>query len=154
MEFPIVAFDIKDGKGNYIKLEISNVYGYPNETSFRGGYDVKCYLTVRSGIYFVNSDSYFSSTGALYEFYRELSGVYEKLNGTANYKVYMPENDLTFAVEFNRDRVKIAGKFRDDPCENNSLEFELFSDQSYFAEVLRDLKKVVSLFGDNKGHRA
>ena len=151
MEQPIKAFEIKDGKGNYVKLEIIEVYGFPDQNSFRGGYDIKCNLTIKSGLYFVDTNYYLSSTGALYNFYNDLNKAYKKLTGATKYEVYLSENDLTFTVLFEQGEVKVTGKYQDNPTEKNILEFEFYSDQSFFYEVLQDLKTVINLFGDNKG---
>lgn len=151
MEQPLKAFEINDGKGNFIKLAINEIYGYPNEPSFRGGYDINCDLTIKSGLYCVETDRYLSTTGALYNFYSGLNKAYKDLNGSVKYEVYTPENDLTFTVTFESGNVKITGKYQDDPAEKNILNFEFRSDQSFFPEVLRDLKTVFNFFGLGSG---
>lgn len=151
MEYPIKVFEIK-GRGNEcIKLEIAETFDFPKRTTFRGGYDIRCSLDITVGIYTAHTDHYYSSTGALYNFYVALQNCYSTLNGKAIYAVYMPENDLTIEVLFDEGRVEIKGQYRDNMVERTSLLFEFVSDQSYFNEVLRDLKKIVLAFGDNKG---
>ena len=151
MEYPIRVFEIKGYGNECIRLEIAETFGFPNETSFRGGYDVRCSLDITVGIYTAHTDHYYSSTGALYNFYIALQNCYNTLNGKAIYAVSMAENDLTMKVLFNKGKVEIKGHYRDNLAESTSLSFELVSDQSYFNEVLLDLKKVVLAFGDNKG---
>lgn len=149
MEFPIKVFEIKGCGDESIKLEIAEVFGFPNETSFWGGYDVRCNLEIKVGVYTVRTEHY-SSTGALYDFYIALQNYYNMLNGKAIYDA-MAEHDLTIEVLFNRSQVEVKGQYRYDATKMTSLAFEFVSDQSYFNEVLHDLKKIVLEFGDNKG---
>ena len=151
MESVIKAFEINGTKSEIIKLEINEVYGFPKETSFRGGYDIKCNLWISSGIYSINTDSYFSSTGALYNFYDQLKQCYETLNGKASYEVYCAENYLLFDILFKDGKVSISGQYRHDPMLKNILYFEFESDQSYFVPVIKYLEQLIKRFGDNKG---
>lgn len=146
MDYPIKVFEIKgDGNTAHIKLKINEIYGFPDEESFRGGYDICCDLEIVCGNYRVRSGNYISSTGAMKAFYNELLTCYKSLNGEATYKVYCPENDFVFNVMFNQGSVKVIGRYQDDLIIKNILSFEFKSDQSYFAEVLNDLKKVIIL---------
>ncbi|MDE5943336.1 MAG: hypothetical protein K2H30_03915 [Clostridia bacterium] len=151
MDYPIKVFEIKGFSGERIKLEITEVFGFPKETSFRGGYDVSCNLEISSGLYNMRTNHYYSSTGALYNFYNELLKCYNDLTGMASYKLNYPENYLDLNVEFDEYGVNISGKYQDDPTVENFLNFEFTSDQSYFREVLSELKKIVLQFGDNQG---
>lgn len=153
MEYPIKAFEIQGRGGESVKLEIVEVFGYPDQPSFRGGYDIRCDLEILAGAYSVRTDLYYSSTGALYDFYVALQKCYDKLNGKAIYNVYCAENDLDMEIVFDMGRVHITGRYRENIATQNSLYFEFDSDQSYFVEILRDLKKIVSTFGDKKGVR-
>ncbi len=150
MEYPIKVFEIKGCEDESIKLEIVEVFGFPDETSFWGGYDVRCNLEIKVGVYTVRTEHY-SSTGSLYDFYIALLNYYNTLNGKAIYDAYMAEHDLTIEILFNQGQVEVKGQYRYDATKRTSLVFEFVSDQSYFNEVLRDLKKIVLSFGDNKG---
>lgn len=151
MDYPIKVFELKGFSGELIKLEIIEVFGFPNETSFRGGYDVKCNMEISSGLYCVRTDHFYSSTGALYNFYNELLKCYNNLKGIASYKLNCPENYFDLNVKFDEYGVNISGKYQDEPVVKNILNFEFASDQSYFKEVISDLKKIVLQFGDNQG---
>ncbi|MDE6597488.1 MAG: hypothetical protein K2K60_02490, partial [Clostridia bacterium] len=151
MDYPIKVFEIKGFSGGRIKLEIIEVFGFPNETSFRGGYDIKCNLEIISGMYSMRTNHYYSSTGALYNFYIELLKCYNDLKGVASYKLKNPENYFDLNVEFDEYGVNVSGKYQDEPVLKNILIFEFTSDQSYFKEALNDLKKIVLQFGDNRG---
>ncbi len=147
MELPITAFDIKGLNNDFIKLEILEIYGFPAETSFRGGYDIKCRLEISCSIYHLLTDKYFSSTGALLQFLENLNKCYKTLNGKCSYNVYLPENDLSFDMEFNQGKVTLNGKYRDDIMATaNILYFQINSDQSYFIQVINDLKTVAKIF--------
>ena len=151
MEYPIKVFEIKGFSDERISMEITEVYGFPEETSFRGGYDVQCSLQISCGVYNMRTDCYYTSTGALFDFYNELSKCHKDLQGTASYKVYCPENDFELDIEFNARGVKIRGKYQDVPTVKNVLSFEFESDQSYFNEVIADLKRVALQFVGKQG---
>ena len=68
----------------------------------------------------------------------------------ATYKLNYPENDFDLNIEFDKLGVDISGKYQDDPVVKNILYFEFTSDQSYFKEVICDLKKIVLRFGNNR----
>ena len=149
--FPVTAFEIRGKDNEYIRLEISEIYGFPNETSFRGGYDIKCRLEIASGVYGLATDNYFSSTGALRALYSGLSKCYAELSGKCSYGVFHAENDLTFDISFEQGQVAVFGRYQDEDFRNNILCFEFDSDQSYFSQVLADLKNVLKLFDDGHG---
>lgn len=145
------GFEIRGKKGELVKAEIVEVFGFPEETSFRGGYEIRCSLEISVGNYSVKTANYFSSTGALYNFYKDLEVCFEKLSGTAVYGVYLPDTPFDLMVAFDAGKVNIDGMYQDDPSKKNRLFFEFESDQSYFNNVLFDLKSVAYKFGGNKG---
>ena len=152
MDYPIKAFEIKGFPGERIKLELIAVFGFPNEISFKGGYDIGCNLEINSGAYSMRTNHYYSSTGALYNFYNKLLKCYNDLKGTASYELIYPDNYFDLNVKFDEyGSVNISGKYQDRPDVKNVLNFEFTSDQSYFKEVISDLKKIVLQFGDNQG---
>ena len=151
MEYPIKVFEIGSGQ-EYVKMEILEAFGFPKTTSFRGGYDVRCRLEIKVGVYACYTENYYTATGALYDFYVALQDCYDKLSGKVAYSVRYPENDLVLEVEFtHKGAVYVNGKYRDNPTVNDVLYFELVTDQSYFKDVLSDLKKIILAFGDKKG---
>lgn len=109
-------------------------------------------MEISAGIYTVRTRNYYTATSALYDFYIALQECYNNLCGKATYSVRCPENDLVFEVKFNKKgSVYIEGKYQDNPPINNVLYFEFDTDQSYFKEVLSDLKKVFLIFDDRRG---
>ena len=77
------------GKQGFIRLEINEVLGFPHETSFKGGYEVKGKIDIKSGNYFVKDAELWFSTGQVYELYIELQKCFRKLNGSV---VFAPES--------------------------------------------------------------
>ena len=51
-----------------IQLELIEVLGFPEATSYEGGYDIICRLLIQVGSYHINYDMLYSATGALYRF--------------------------------------------------------------------------------------
>ncbi len=51
---PMLAFKL-EGMDNFIELTIDEVWGYPNETSYAGGYSAKGNLSVHAGAFAINS---------------------------------------------------------------------------------------------------
>ena len=151
MEYPIKVFEITSGQ-EHIKLELLEVFGFPKETSFRGGYDVRCNLEIIAGVYACRTRNYYTATSALYDFYVALQDCYSKLSGKATYSVYCPENELVIEVMFTpKGDVYLNGKYHDNLATKNILYFEFATDQSYFKDVISGLKKIVLTFGDKKG---
>ena len=93
MEFPIEAFCLYGNDGGKIAMAINEAPGFPYRTCVEGGYDIICSLTIDVGCYHVESERYFSATGALYRFSAELNECYKKLEGIAQYKMLW-ESDI------------------------------------------------------------
>ncbi|MEQ6357251.1 hypothetical protein ABNX05_21705 [Lysinibacillus sp. M3] len=49
-------------KQGFIRIEIIEVFGFPNETSYLGGYEVKGKIDIKSGNYFVKDAELWFST--------------------------------------------------------------------------------------------
>ena len=148
---PVTAFDIRGANNERVKLEITEVYEFPQITSVYGGYDIKCRLQIDSDVYRLRTDDYYSATGMLWAFFKGLNKCYSELNGKCSFDGDCEGKDLSFDVYFAQGRVVVCGKYQNDRMRKNILEFEFCSDQSYFASVLTDLRKVVDMFGDNRG---
>lgn len=84
------------GKQGFIRIELNEVIGYPNETSFLGGYDVKGKIELKSGNYYVKDAELWFSTGQIYEFYVQLLKCYKELKGIINFQI--PESELKLEV--------------------------------------------------------
>ena len=137
------------GMDGSIQLKIEEVFGYPDETSYGGGYGAKGTLDIKSGGFMVSAPHYFT-TGELYVFYQQLQGCYDSLTGRAT--LDNTERELDLQCEFNKfGHVILTGSFQASPTERNILQFEIKSDQTQVKETLSQLKEVYAVFGDNKG---
>lgn len=147
-QLPMLAF-LMTGMDGSIQLTIEEVFGYPHETSYGGGYGAKGNLTIQSGGFSANSPHYFT-TGELYSFYQQLQDCYNHLTGIATLE--NTERELELQCEFNKfGHVILTGRFQASPTEKNILQFELKSDQTQVKDTLSQLKSVYEVFGDNKG---
>ncbi len=147
-QLPMLAF-LMTGMNGSIQLTIEEVFGYPHEMSYGGGYGAKGSLTIRSGSFSANAPHYFT-TGELYSFYRQLQDCYNRLMGTATLE--NTERELELQCEFNKfGHVVLTGSFQANPAEKNILHFEIKSDQTQVKDTLSQLKSVYETFGDNKG---
>jgi len=148
LHLPMLAFCL-NGYGEYIKLSIDEVFGYPDETSYGGGYGARGNIQISIGGYQVNSQHYFT-TGELFMFRQSLSQCYKTLSGIA--KLNNTESELDLTVSFRKyGKVQITGCFQERPDLANRLEFEIESDQTCILQVIQQLGLVEKVFGGMKG---
>lgn len=127
-----------DGK---ICLELNKIFGFPDETSIEGGYDIICTVTIDAGAYHVKATPYYSVTEPVFRFCKRLENCYNTLEGTASYALTY-ENDLTFDVRMlPRGKAVIVGTFQADCSRENILQFEINTDQSYFKSAIDEIKE-------------
>ncbi|MEH7350812.1 WapI family immunity protein [Gottfriedia acidiceleris] len=144
------AFELGGKQGN-IRIELTDVLGFPKETSYLGGYDVKGKIEIKSGNYYVKDAELWFSTGQLYEFYQQLHKCYEKIEGIINFP-NPDSSELKLVLEFiGLGQFTIQGSFQENLTEENFLEFEFESEQSYLTSTLAELKEIVDYYGGNKG---
>jgi len=147
---PMLAFRMT-GIDELIELTIDEVWGFPNETSYGGGYGAKGILSIRAGDYFVSAAHYFT-TGELYWFLIALKQGYDTLSGEA--VLENTERELELKCEFNKlGHVIASGKFQAIPSVNNILSFTIKTDQTQVKDSIANLQTVYEIFGDNKGKR-
>ncbi|MDF2067623.1 hypothetical protein [Bacillus sp. Cr_A10] len=145
-EFKIV------GKQGFIRIELNEVYGFPNQTSYLGGYDVKGKIEIRSGNYYVKDAELWFSTGQVYEFFIQLQKCNNNLKGNATFSE--SENILKLDLSFNRlGQINIQGHFQELAHQENILQFEIESDQSYLESTIQQLKNIVDHYGNLKGKK-
>lgn len=141
-------FTIK-GEQGFIRIELQNVIGFPEETSHFGGYDAEGIVEIKSGNYYVLGELWFT-TADVYEFYKQLDNCYRELKGMAVFWNY--ETSLKLEVVFNHlGQVILQGYFKEKAHMENELQFEMESDQSFLTSTLEDLRKFVDHYGDSKG---
>ena len=149
-DLPILAFRMT-GIDELIELTIDEIWGFPNETNWAGGYAAKGILTIRAGTYFVSAVHYFT-TGELYDFSTGLKNGYNTLKGEAILE--NTERELELKCEFNKfGHVIVSGVFQAHPAINNILSFEIKTDQTQIKECISNLQAVYEIFGGNSGKR-
>lgn len=127
-------------------MTIDEIYGFPHETSYGGGYGAKGRLEISVGGYKANANHYFT-TGELFLFKEALVECYKSLSGIA--VLDNTERELALSLEFFKTgRVIASGSFQERPDLRNKLEFEMNSDQTCVLSVLQELTTVQRLFGD------
>ena len=114
-------------KKEKILLELNEVIGFPETTSYEGGYDIICTLQIDIGCYHVKCDRYFSATGALYSFSDKLKECYKKLDGNAEYHLVL-EDDLSFAITMvSNGHAVVRGRFQECSDKNKERATLVFS---------------------------
>ena len=152
VELPVRAFRF-NGLDGYCEIYISEVFGFPEQTDFDGGYGVRGCINLKANSYQVLNGGLWLSTGALYRFFKQLKPCYNKLSGEAIFTTV--EQDLKLKADFKKNgHVIINGIYKERPDIDNILHFEINSDQTQVLEALKDLKKIGELFGDELGFRS
>jgi hypothetical protein len=149
LSLPMPAFRIESLEDS-IELTIDEVWGYPHEISYGGGYAAKGTLSIHIGEYAVNNAAHYFTTGELYKFLLQLQYCYNILDGTAVLK--NTERELALTCLFNRrGHVLVEGSFQSNPALKNILSFEFSTDQTQIPQILSSLSEVASIFGGNHG---
>ena len=140
-------------RNDKILLELNEVIGFPNQVSYEGGYDLICTLQIYIGCYCVKCDRYFSATGALYRFSKELRECYKNLFGSAEYHLLW-EDDLSFTVTMiSNGHALVKGKFQERPDQNNVFAFEMETDQTCLLPVFQNIDALQNTYGGMQGVR-
>ncbi|MFJ7971350.1 hypothetical protein [Psychrobacillus sp. NPDC096389] len=140
------------GKQGFINIELNEVYGFPNETSYLGGYDVKGKINIKSGNYYVKDAEIWFSTGQIYQFFIQLQKCYNELKGSVTFSE--TENNMKIELNFNRfGQINIQGYLQEVTHQENILHYEFESEQSYLISTLRQLNSIVDYYGDLKGKK-
>jgi hypothetical protein len=142
---------ILQGGSDYLKISFQEVFGFPENTSYSGGYDTRSIIEIKSGDFLVKSIIYVT-TGELYKFYEDLLKCNEVLKGVIDFGNY--EYNLNFKLEYDIDgHVSVRGNFETHNGLDNSLNFHFISDQSYMQSTLKQLQAITERYGDMKGVR-
>jgi hypothetical protein len=148
LDLPMTAFSIA-GYGEKLELTIEEVFGFPSQTSYAGGYGAKGSVEINSGSYHVLGYHYFT-TGELWAFNQALKDCYDKFSGESILE--NTERELELVVKFfQTGKVEVRGSFQEQPGIGNELRFEFESDQTCILSAIKDLNKVEKVFGDNFG---
>ena len=150
LDLPMLAFRMA-GIDELIELTIDEIWGFPNETSYGGGYGAKGNLTIHAGAYFVSAAHYFT-TGELYRFFNALKLGYDTLSGEA--VLENTERELELKCAFTKlGHVIASGTFQANSVANNVLTFEIKTDQTQIKNSISNLQAVYEIFGGNTGKR-
>ena len=142
-------FSIKGENGNYLKISIQEVYGFPESTCHWGGYEFSASLEIKSGDFYFRS-IFSASTGELYEFFKKLEICDRELKGSATFSNF--ENSLAFAITYSElGHVNVKGSYSAYTEYVNELKFEFVTDQSYLSIAVEEIKQIVLKYGDMKG---
>ena|SRR5690606_5688528 len=142
------SFTLK-GENGYIKIELEQIFDFPNRTCHWGGYDAKAKIEIKSGNFKVNS-SFYTSTGEIYLFYKSLKESNTFLSGQIFYKNY-EENTLITLTYDNMGHIVIDGTFSEENQFNNKLDFEFNTDQSYIKYTINELENIINKYGGMEG---
>jgi len=153
IELPMRAFCLDGVNGSdKIEMTIDHVFDFPEQTSFRGGYDLFGDIIIRAGGYTVHSSNITSSTGRLHDFLVSLTHCYNLLSGVARFESCPYERNLELTLTMvDLGHTVIDGYFRENFMFPNDLIFGFHTDQTYILRAISDLKQVEKLFDDNKG---
>lgn len=131
---------------DYFRLKIISIFGFPDETHFRGGYDTESYVEIKSGGY-AGLGAIYITTSQFNTFYKQLVEGYKSLSGSATLNDY--ENRFAISVIFDgTGHLDVSGTFEDT---DNKLTFKFVTDQTYLPELLKELKLISDKYGDEKG---
>ena len=152
MDLPMIAFTL-EGENGSISLEIDEVFGFPEETAYGGGFGACGAMHIQAegltGTWSVDVKHYFN-TGELNRFEKELARCYENLGLSGTATLENAECELELALSFGKTgHVAITGKFEEHSHLNNMLHFEIGSDQTYIPKMLSQLRCVREVFGDH-----
>ncbi len=137
------------GENGYLKIQIQRMFGFPESTSPFGGYDTESVIVIKSSNYYIKG-SIWITTGDLYNFYKELKNCQEMVKGQANLSSY--EDNLRSTITYDEfGHAILKGKFTEKYEEENTLEFELKSDQSFLNSTILELETMIEEYGDNTG---
>ena len=142
------VFEIK-GDNGFVKIEIKEIFGFPDETSHFGGYECRADIEIKIPSYSAKGDFY-TSTGQLFEFYEELKVCQAQLKGEVKYLTF--EGNFALKIKYTElGHVEISGMFHQSMSNINCLEFEINSDQSFLNYTVEELEVITSKYGNNKG---
>ena len=134
-----------------ISLVLNEVIGFPKNTSYEGGYDIICTLSIDVGCYHVVCERYISATGALYNFSDQLEKCYQKVEGQAEYRLYL-ENDLVFTVLMvTSGHAVVTGVYQEKPDKDNIFKFEIETDQTFLLPVIQSINNLKKSYGGMQG---
>lgn len=137
---------------NFIEFGLNTLHGFQNETDIDGGYAVEGSISIQSGKYGVNNAEVWFTTGQVYQLYQQLNEAFQDLKGTIIFS--NRGEDIYFEMEFTRlGQIHVSGHFKEYPSIENRLQFDFQLDQSHIPSALKELKKIVGVYGGMRGNK-
>jgi hypothetical protein len=132
-----------------IRFWFDQIIGFPDTTSYFGGYDVWGRVEIQCGHYHAHGSLEFT-TGEVWQFYTDLLKAYNDLAGKAAFR--STNGNLEFTVAFGSlGHFVLSGAYQEHELENTKLTFEMKGDQSYLGKSLSQLAQLVAKYGDIHG---
>ena len=139
-----------NGHDGFVEIKFDEVLGFPNTTTYLGGYDVRGNVNLKSKGFTATGELWFS-TGEIYHLYESLNKMYRTLEGVVEFSNADGRN-LHLIIQFEKSgKFKIAAVYQESYEVDNVLHIELISDQSFLVETLQQLKSIYEYYGDDKG---
>ena len=138
-ELPYKIFSLNNDSGDNIELVLTDMYDYPNNTNFGGGYEFCGSFKLQIHSTLLQKMNFYFTTSDLHDFYKELLNCNEKLNGQAKYKPKC--NDATpinIEVKYEKNgQCGIKCTYKD--CDD-IFNFCFSSNQSYIQQTINELQ--------------
>ncbi len=137
------------GENGFIRIYLTKVLGFPDTTSFFGGYDTESTIEIKSSSYYLKGFVWIT-TGNIFDFFQELEKCQKNVRGKAQLESY--EQNLQLTVEYDEvGHVSVKGKFVEKYMEENILYFEIKGDQTFMNSTINELEDIHKKYGGNKG---
>jgi hypothetical protein len=150
LSLPMLAFEFKGIDDDFVRLTVDEVFGYPKEICYAGGYGAKGRLSIQADGFILEEVEHYFGTGELYDFMKQLETCYADVAGTAT--LNNTEKELSLECRFDKlGHIKVTGEFTKNTERNNRLYFDIHSDQTQVIAVLDALRHIAALFGDKRG---
>jgi hypothetical protein len=134
----------------FFQLSFNEVFDFPEKTCSWGGYDLKAKINLKSGSFSAIINGVYTSTGNIYDFYKQLIVAQKILSGSAKYRGY--EGDFELTIHYTETGgVIVQGYLVELHGPENQLDFTFYADQTFIPDTLRDLEVIVQKYGDNYG---
>ena len=142
------SFEIR-GEDGFIRISIKDVLGFPERTTYSGGYETESTIELKCQTITANGTLWIS-TGEIYTLFKSLEKCQKSLSENLEFET--DEHDLKLQILYEiGGKTRILGEYRPRPDLLTILNFEIPGDQSYLNQTLTELKKIVNKYGDNQG---
>lgn len=134
-----------DGNLGFTKISLEE--NFRHDSDLHPYIDINSNITIKSGNFFGSGSATFTSIDIL-NFYNELIGCYEKLEGEAKLVAYQ-YCEFELLITFNRlGGVTCKGYYHESWQCNNKLNYSYESDQTYIAQTIKQLNPIVQIINE------